>query len=149
MSVIDDLRARIASGQITFDSPALKAERLRQELLNENSGTQATALLQALILEASRVTNIRISSIIRNEGHHGSGRAFDVGNEEVAATLLGSIATDVRVVAMRIDEIIFDAAIAGESDRNKWNYNAGVKYNYDKKTLDDHNNHIHFAVRAS
>jgi hypothetical protein len=100
------------------------------------------------VLEVSKLKNIRISSIIRNEGHHSEGRAFDVGNEEIASDLLPSIATDAKVISLKIDEIIFDAGVAGEGDRNKWNYDEGVKHNFDSATLDQHKNHIHFAVKA-
>lgn len=149
MSVIDDLKSQINAGKITFDPPAATSDRLRKELLNENAGTQVTPLLQALVLEISKLKNIKISSIIRNEGHHGSGRAFDVGNEDIAASLLPQVATDAKVQALKIDEIIFDAAVAGQADRNKWNYNEGAKHNFGTTDLDKHKNHIHFAVKAS
>jgi hypothetical protein len=47
-----------------------------------------------------------------------------------------------------IDDLIFDAAIAGDTDRNKWNYDQGAKHNYGTSTLDDHKDHIHFAVKS-
>ena len=147
MSVVDDLRTQINAGKITFDTAS--ATTLKEELLGENAGTKVTELLQNLVLEVSRLKNIRISSIIRTEGHHSDGRAFDVGNEEIASTLLPSIATDNKVTQLKIDEIIFDAGVAGESDRNKWNYDLGAKHNYNSATLDQHKNHIHFAVKAS
>jgi hypothetical protein len=149
MSVVDDLRAQISAGRITFDPPASKAARLRRELLGENPGTKVTELLQELALEVSRLKKIRISSIIRTAGHHGSGRAFDVGNEEIAETLLPDLATDDRIEELRIDELIFDAGVAGESNRNKWNYDRGRKHNYNAATLDQHSNHIHLAVKSS
>jgi hypothetical protein len=117
-------------------------------LLGENAGTKVTASLQALVLEVSRLRSIRISSIVRNEGHHGRGRAFDVGNEEIAGALLPHIATDERVAELNIDELIFDATVAGQSDRNKWNYDQGRKHNFNSTTLNQHRNHIHFAVKA-
>lgn len=47
-----------------------------------------------------------------------------------------------------IDEIIFDAGVAGESNRNRWNYDSGGRHNFDSATLTQHNNHIHFAVKG-
>lgn len=147
MSVVDDLKAQIAAGRIGFDPPQATADRLRSELLGENTGpVKVTERLQRLVLAVSRMKVIRVSSIIRNEGHHGAGRAFDVGNEEVAADLLPLVATDAKVGELGIDEIIFDAGVAGQSDRNKWNYDAGAKHAYAAATLDQHKNHIHFAV---
>ena len=144
MSVVDDLEKKIKDGVISFDKPALK-----DELLGRNSGTtKVTADLQRLVLHLSGLVSLKLSSIIRNEGHHGSGRAFDVGNETVASTLLPVIAVDAEVEAHRIDEIIFDAKIAGETDRNKWNYDRGAAHAYDAPTLAKHGDHIHFAVLA-
>ncbi len=149
MSVVDQLKAQIQSGEITFDPPAATTDRLRKELLGENAGTTITPLLQQLILEISKLKSIRISSIIRNEGHHGTGRAFDIGNEGIAAGLLPQVATDAMVDALKIDEIIFDAAVASQNDRNMWNYDNGKKHPYDAATLGEHKDHIHFAVKAS
>jgi hypothetical protein len=147
MSVVDDLRAQINSGRIIFDNGSA---RLRRELLGQNAGTKVTRALQALVLEVSRLQPIRISSIIRSgsSSHHVVGRAFDVGNEEVARELLPLIATDERVEEMGIDEIIFDARVAGQANRNRWNYNEGIRHNYDSETLKAHDNHIHFAVKG-
>jgi hypothetical protein len=149
MSVVDQLKTQIQLGEITFDPPAATSDRLRKELLGENAGTTVTTLLQQLVLEISKLKSIRISSIIRNEGHHGTGRAFDVGNEDIAAGLLPQVATDAKVDALKIDEIIFDAAVASQNDRNMWNYDNGQKHPFDAATLDQHKNHIHFAVKAS
>jgi hypothetical protein len=151
MSVVDDLSERISAGRIIFDSAQPgQAARLRRELLGQNAGTKVTRALQALILEVSGLQKIRISSIVRTgpSSHHVAGRAFDVGNEEIAGDLLPLIATDDRVEEMGIDEIIFDARVAGQANRNRWNYNAGRRHNYDAATLAAHNNHIHFAVRG-
>jgi hypothetical protein len=101
-----------------------------------------------MVLEISSLENIRISSIIGDGGHHGSGRAIDVGNEEMAASLLPKIATDAKVHELGIDEIIFDAGVAGELDRNKWNYDRGQKHDFDESTLDKHKKQIHFTVKA-
>ena len=56
--------------------------------------------------------------------------------------------TNTRVSQLGIDEIIFDAAVVGETDRNKWNYDAGSKHSFDIATLDDHKTHILFASAA-
>jgi len=121
---------------------------LRKELLGENDGIRASELLQKLVLKVSNLQKIRISSIVRSEGHHGEGRAFDVGNEDIAAMLLPAIATDAKVHEFKIDEIIFDATVAGQSERNHWNYDVGERHKYNSATLDQHKNHIHFAVKA-
>lgn len=146
MSVVDDLRAQIRDGRIIFDPPEATSRRLREELLGENAGTKVSPLLQALALQVSKLVNVRISSIVRSEGHHGAGRAFDIGNEEVARVLLPLIATDVQVRKLGIDELIFDAQVAGQGDRNLWNYDAGRKHAFNAATLDQHRNHIHLAV---
>ena len=151
MSVVDDLREQISAGRIIFDPPAATSRRLERELLGTNPGAvKVTESLQRLVLEVSRLSRIRISDILRpgTSSHHARGRAFDVGNEEIGGTLLPLIATDARVAALDIDEIIFDARIAGEADRNKWNYDQGRRHNYSPSTLARHGNHIHFAVRA-
>lgn len=151
MSVVDDLRAQIDAGRIIFDPPATTSRRLRRELLGENDGAvKVTERLQRLVLEVSRLSQIRISDILRpgTSSHHARGRAFDVGNEEIGGTLLPNISTDARVKALNIDEIIFDARIAGQSDRNRWNYDQGRRHNYSPSTLARHGNHIHFAVKA-
>lgn len=141
LGVIDDLKAHIDSGQIIFDKPSLKDELL---------GNEVTADLRALVSHLADLRKIRISSILRDEGHHGEGRAFDVGNEDVAANLLPQIATDAEVSAWNIDEIIFDAKkVNSSNDRNKWNYDAGKKHAYSPGTLDSHGDHIHFAVKAA
>jgi len=102
---------------------------------------------QKLVLDLSNRATIRISSVVRSEGHHGSGRAVDIGNEGIARTLLPAIATDATVKQLSIDELIFDATVAGKDNRNEWNYDQGKKHNYNNKTLDDHRDHIHFAVK--
>jgi hypothetical protein len=143
MGVVDELKLQMAVGKIAFDS-----DQQRVELLGENSGTKVTTKLQNLVLALSKLSMLKISSVIRNSGHHAQGRAVDFGNEGIASTLLPLVATDTEVGRLEIDEIIFDAAKAGQSDRNKWNYDLGKKHNYDAKTLDDHQDHIHFAVIA-
>jgi hypothetical protein len=146
--VVEALKAQIAAGKIIFDAP--NEARLKNQLLGLNNGTRVTGKLQSLVLELSRLTarRIRISSLVRSSGHHGSGRAVDIGNEEIAGALLPQVATDAKVAALAIDELIFDATVAGESPRNKWNYDRGVKHNFNAATLDQHRDHIHFAVKA-
>jgi hypothetical protein len=145
--VIEKLQSLIAEGRIIFDTSS--AARLKDELLGRNAGTRISPKAQALVCELCRVAPgpLRISSIVRDAGHHGEGRAVDIGNEEVAEDLLPLVATDARVTELGIDEIIFDANIAGEDDRNKWNYDRGLKHDYNTDTLSQHGNHIHFAVR--
>jgi hypothetical protein len=146
--VVEALKAQIAAGKIIFDAP--NETRLKNQLLGLNNGTRVTGKLQSLVLELSRLAarQIRISSLVRSSGHHGSGRAVDIGNEEIAGALLPQVATDAKVAALAIDELIFDATVAGESPRNKWNYDRGVKHNFNAATLDQHRDHIHFAVKA-
>jgi len=151
MSVVDELKEQIDAGRIIFDSAAPgQGARLRRELLGRNAGTKVTPMLQALALHVSHVRRIRISSIIRSgsSSRHVVGRAFDVGNEEIAGELLPEIATDDRVEEFGIDEIIFDARAAGEANRNRWNYDNGHRHSYDPATLTAHRNHIHFAVKC-
>ncbi len=146
-SVVDQLKTNIANGRIIFDPG--KESQLKGELLGTAIGTVATAKLQSLVLSLSNtVPLVRISSIVRTEGHHGTGRAVDIGNEDIAGTLLPLVATDAKVAALAIDEIIFDAKVAGKTDRNFWNYDVGAKHAYDTATLDKHMDHIHFAVTA-
>lgn len=144
--VVTDLKQQIAARKIVFDMAG--AAKLESQLLGQNQGIKVSPTLQTLVLTLSKLvpTNLRISSLIRVSGHHGAGRAVDIGNEEIAAQLLPQVATNNQVAALKIDELIFDAAIAGELDRNKWNYDQGRKHSYDSSTLDQHRNHIHFAV---
>jgi hypothetical protein len=144
--IVQKLQDLIAAGKIIFDS-----DTQRKQLLGLNTGTKVTRKAQSLVLKLSELAGqtIRISSLVRvgDPGHHGSGRAVDIGNEEIAGTLLPRVATNAQVAALEIDELIFDAAIAGETDRNKWNYDRGVKHDYNPATLNQHRNHIHFAVK--
>lgn len=146
-SVGDQLQQKIDAGQIVFDPG--KPE-LKEQLLKTNSGTQITAKLQVLVLELSKISPkpIRISDLVRTSGdsHHVSGRAVDIGNEDIARDLLPLVVT--KVAQLSIDEIIFDAAVAGEVDRNKWNYDAGSKHDFSPALLDQHKNHIHFSAVA-
>lgn len=137
------LEAQIASGRIVFDAgkPMLKGE-----LLGQNTGQKVTEKLQTLVLRLSEISDnpIRVSSLIRTGSNHGLGRAVDIGNEEIAGVLLPKIVP--LVGELVIDQIIFDATVAGKPDRNHWNHLAGVRHSYNSATLDDHKDHIHFAV---
>ncbi|PJG54654.1 hypothetical protein CVM73_13400 [Bradyrhizobium forestalis] len=140
------LQQQINAGRIIFDSATLK-----NELLGLNTGTKVSPKLQALVLKISQlVPVIRISSLVRSGtgSHHTEGRAVDIGNEEIAGGLLPLIATADQVVQLGIDELIFDAAILHEADRNKFNFDQGAKHNFNESTLNQHGNHIHFAVLA-
>ena len=138
------LERQIEAGKITFDYP-----RFEDELLGRNNGTRVTPTLQSLVLTLSRmVSEIKISWLIGADGHHGAGRAVDVGNEDIVGTLLPRVATPAQVSALKIDELIFDAAVAGQADRNLWNYDQGRPHDYDEATLNSHIDHIHFSVTA-
>ena len=137
-----DLERQIEAGRITFDVP-----KFEDELLGRNAGTRVTRTLQSLVLTLSElVPKIRIGSLIRGSGQHGAGRAVDLGNEEIAGALLPRVATPAQVSALRIDELIFDAAVAGQADRNLWNYDQGRPHDYDNATLNGHKTNIHFSV---
>ncbi|WP_439923094.1 hypothetical protein [Nitrobacter sp. JJSN] len=148
-SIGQQLQQQIDQGKITFD---IGKPELKDELLGTNNGTKVTSKLQSLVLELSKLSpvSIRISELLRPSGdsHHVAGRAVDIGNEEIANSLLPLVATDAKVTQLGIDEIIFDAAVAGDADRNKWNYDVGLKHSYDGAALDDHKTHIHFAAAA-
>lgn len=148
MAIVDDLKAKINEGRIIFDPTPGQPNKLRDELLGNNSGTKVTEALQRLVLAVCALAKIRISSIVRSENLHGMGCAFDIGNEEVAKVILPILATDAKVAELAIDEIIFDATVAGESNRNKWNYDQGNKHDFDPVTLDKHRDHVHFGVKG-
>jgi len=140
-STVSALEKHIQNGKIKFDTSSLEAE-----LLGKNQGQKITKNLQELVLHLADTiaTHIRISSLLRGSGHHGAGRAVDIGNEEIAKDILPEIMA--LVGALSIDELIFDASVAGKADRNEWNYDKGKKHEYDTATLDKHSDHIHFAV---
>lgn len=140
--VVEQLRAQISAGKITFQKP-----EFRGQLLGEGAGTHATAKLQALVLELSKLTPlIDISSVVRSSGHHGKGRAVDIGNETIAPSLLPLVVPNVS--AWSIDEIIVDAGGPTLATRNQWNHDVGLPHQYDVNTLNEHGDHIHFAVLA-
>jgi hypothetical protein len=143
------LSAQIAAGKIIFDSPALKDQLLGGA---SNGGVRVTGKLQSLVLKLSTmVPKIRISSLIRPAAgsHHAVGRAVDIGNEEIAGILLPLIATPQKVAELGIDELIFDARkISPANDKNKFNFDQGLKHDFNDATIHDHGDHIHFAVKA-
>lgn len=63
-------------------------------------------------------------------------------------TLVMTRETDSKVQNLEIDEIIFDAGGVTLQLRNRWNYDQGVRHDYDTGTLGEHSNHIHFAVTS-
>ena len=149
MSLKQTLIEQINSGKIVFDN---NSSELKTQLLGENAGQLITESLQKLILFLSRNTAsyIRISSIVRDTeapSHHGKRRAVDIGNEEIAEEILGVISNDLQVSLHNIDEIIFDAGGATPLSRNKWNYNNGVRHEFNNATLSGHSNHIHISVK--
>jgi hypothetical protein len=143
--VVEKLRALIDSGAIIFDKASLK-----NELLGLNIGTRVTPRLQAFVVKLTELAapqKIRISSLIRigTGSHHTEGRAVDIGNQEIATALLPKIATDEQVRDLGIDELIFNA---GFPSPQRFNYDRGVRHDFDQVTLNEHGNHIHFAVIA-
>jgi hypothetical protein len=145
--VVENLKKAIAERRLTFDD-----ERLEDQLLGYNDGPKVAPTLQGLVLQLTRfdVGEIRISDIVRpgSLGRHGSGRAVDIGNEEIAGALLPSLATDSQVRALGIDQISFDASVADpRNDPQIWNYLGGRKFDrYPGLVLRAHRNHIHLSV---
>lgn len=142
-TVIQRLTDQIANKKITFQDPRFKTMLL---------GNGVTAKLQFLVLKLSELASpIEISSVVRggDAGHHGTGRAVDVGNEmEIATALLSKVANQQLVDALHIDEIIFDAARIGAANSQQWNFDRGQPHEFDGRTMGQHGNHIHFAVKA-
>ena len=153
--VVDKLRQLIEAGRIVFDPPKSVSDRLRRELLGQNSGVKVTPKLQELVLKLAELASpdkIRISSLIRSQGttsNHEKGRAVDVANETVAGKLLPKVVEQVGVGPLHIDEIIFDARVASpNNDPQKWNHKNGSTFGYSPGLLATHRNHIHFSVKA-
>ncbi|NEI31731.1 cell wall hydrolase [Rhizobium ruizarguesonis] len=142
------LREHIANGKVRFQSPK---EKLRGMLLGTGADGSATPALRRLVLHLASVvdTFIEISSIVRPGGgsFHETGQAVDIGNEDVAASLLPKVAIQSVVDQFGIDEIIFDSRKIGHKT-NRFNFNEGRPFAFSDNTINQHGNHIHFAVRA-
>jgi hypothetical protein len=143
------LQQALDQGKITFEPG--KAY-LREQLLRKNSAPLITPRLQSLVLALATLSQdpIRISELLQTTGDddHVNGRAVAIGNEEIAARLLPSVTTAEQVTKLGISKIIFDAAVAGQVDRNIWNFDFGVPHPYDDATLGAHRTDIYFAVAA-
>lgn len=141
------LRRLIDARRIIFNRQDLKAE-----LLGLNDGVRVTPKLQSLVVKLCELTPvIRISSLVRPAAgsFHASGRAVDIGNDEIAGALLPLLATEAKVRELEIDEIIFDARLINpDNDPNKFNFNDGRKGEFNPDTIRQHGDHIHIAVRA-
>lgn len=142
------LREHIANGKIRFQPPK---DKLRGMLLGTGNDGSATPRLRRLVLHLASVvdTFIEISSIVRPGGgsFHKTGQAVDIGNEEVAGKLLPKVAIQSVVDQFEIDEIIFDSRKIG-AKTNRFNFNEGRPFVFDDATINEHGNHIHFAVKA-
>ncbi len=150
MSYVASLQALIDAGRLTFDVG--NAELLKRELLGIPPANPVNANVQRLVVAMCGATPnraLRVSSLIRNEGHHSTGLAVDIGNEELAAELLPRIAIQTEVTRLGIDEIIFDASLAGDANRNRYNFDRGSPHAYDNATLQHHRDHIHFSVKPA
>lgn len=150
MTDLEKLNQWISQGVLVFEPG--KIERLKRELLGAPPERVVHPNVRALVvalIEALPGKRFRISSLLRNGGSHGEGRAVDIGNEEIAGELLPLVATQTVVDRLSLDEIIFDASlIPDEKNRNKYNFDAGKPHVYNKSTLDEHRDHIHFSIRA-
>ncbi|MES0042243.1 cell wall hydrolase [Mesorhizobium sp. M0091] len=142
------LREHIANGKVRFQPPK---DKLRGMLLGTGNDGSATPLLRRLVLHLASVvdTFIEISSIVRPGGgsFHQTGQAVDIGNEDIAGKLLPKVAIQSVVDQFRIDEIIFDSRKVGFKT-NRFNFNGGSPHTFDDTTINQHGNHIHFAVKA-
>ncbi|MER9526671.1 cell wall hydrolase [Mesorhizobium sp. M0292] len=142
------LRDHIANGKIRFQPPK---DKFRGMLLGTGTDGSATPSLRRLVLHLASVvdTFIEISSIVRPGGgsFHQLGQAVDIGNEDVAGRLLPKVAIQSVVDSFGIDEIIFDSRKIGQKT-NRFNFDGGSPHSFDDATINDHGNHIHFAVKA-
>jgi len=148
-TVVQQLESLIAANKIRFDEP-----RLKQELLRANSGLKISPKLQALVLKLVALVkpteHLRISSLVRaSAGHHGAGRAVDIGNQEIARDFLPQFATPAKVAALGIDELIYNAGGLDAARPQKFNFNDGAPFpRFDDRTMADHLDHIHVSVKA-
>ncbi|MGF1463105.1 MAG: hypothetical protein ACFB2Z_08055 [Maricaulaceae bacterium] len=144
----------ILKGVIIFDHG--RENILKNELLAKNSGVRISEKLQLVVADIAELIvqknqpkhHLRISSIVRGVGpsHHSTGRAVDIGNENIAPIIMPEIALPKKVSSLSIDEIIIDAGLFGYKNRNIWNFDKGSPHIYDARTLNYHRNHIHIAV---
>jgi len=148
-NVENQLQQALDQKKITFDPGK---SYLRDQLLRKNSPPLITPKLQSLVLALATLSPdpIRISELLQTTGDddHVNGRAVAIGNEEIAARLLPSVATAEQVTKLAINKIIFDAGVAAQADRNIWNIDSGVPHSYDDATLAAHRTDIYFAVNA-
>ncbi len=150
METVQQLKSLINSGKIIFDN---NSTQLRQQLLQEIAGQLISEKLQKLVvfLAESTDTHIRISSIVRNPNilsDHGKRTAVDIGNEEIANSLLPKLAIPSNIALFDIDEIIFNAGGALPSGPNRWNYKNGSPFNFSDGVLNNHSDHIHISVKS-
>lgn len=78
-----------------------------------------------------------------NISNHWYGKAFDIGNEEVASTLM-PWAFQNRVT-LQLDELIFNNSSFGAAT-NAYNVDDGQPHNYGTGTINQHTNHIHVST---
>ncbi len=142
-----ELDRLVSTGRIVFDD----ARTLRPQL----SG-QTSPWLQDLVIRVAAIgPTLRVSSVVGGTHEptslHYAGRAFDLGNEEIAATVVPTIATNTD--SWHIDELIFDASMLNGPDgrpldENLWNYKRGAKFSYSAGVLRPaHRTHVHLSVR--
>ncbi|PDT50846.1 MULTISPECIES: cell wall hydrolase [Sinorhizobium] len=146
--VVELLREHISNGKVRFQPPK---DKFRGMLLGTGHDGSAVPPLRRLVLHLASVvdTFIEISSIVRPNGgsFHQVGQAVDIGNEDVAEKLLPKVAIQSVVDRFGIDEIIFDSRKIGHKT-NRFNFNGGRPFAFDDATINQHGNHMHFAVRA-
>lgn len=141
------LQQKIDEQKITFEAGK---PRLREQLLRTNSGPVITPKLQSLVLTLATLSPdpIQISEFPQATDDPDAGRAVTIGNEDIAGRLLPLVANPEQVAKLDIGKIIFDASVAGQSDRNMWNYSSGTQHSYDLATLGAHRTDIYFSVAA-
>jgi hypothetical protein len=149
--IVKLLREQIAAGKIRFQAPQ---EKLKAMLLGKpEDGVSVTSKLQRLVFHLATITDtfIEVSSIIRPASAgslHKAGRAIDLGNENIAPSLLPKVAIQSVVDQFGIDEVIFDARKMGVDNPNRFNFNQGHPHAFDVGTINEHGDHIHFAVKV-
>jgi hypothetical protein len=145
MPTLQDL---IAKGFLRFDAPHMQTELLNVKvppMIRVSSRVQDLVLgLASYVGESGK--HIRISSVLRGTGtsHHAVGRAVDVGNEDIASLILPWL--EIRAGVYRLDEVIFDATLAGQADSNRFNLDGGKPHAYSATVLVQHRDHIHLST---